>query len=303
MDHYLSSILRSLDFIEENLAEPVTLEAISRRAGFSLWHFQRIFTAYAGEPLGCYLRRRRLTAAAYELRTNRRSIVEIALDYQFESHAAFTRAFKAALRGTPTDFRQRRNRRWFGLRKKLTPADLQHHTMNLTMKPKIKKSPAFTLVGLEARFFGPMSPDANNHLVVPALFGQFLARRTELPGARDGFTYGACHCLPLAERAREDELIYLASVHVPPRTTVPPGMKSWRIPACTHALFQHRGPITGIDQTMKYIYGTWLPRSGYELAEGPSLERYDDRFGDGGKESEIDILIPITKRRRSARAR
>jgi len=44
---------------------------------------------------------------------------------------------------------------------------------------------------------------------------------------------------------------------------------------------------------MGYIYGTWLERSDYALADGPSLERYDERFGDGDEKSELDILIPV----------
>ena len=68
MHTYLNAVQKSLDYIENHLREPLSLEKIARHAGFSLWHFQRIFTALVGEPVGSYLRRRRLTAAAGELR-------------------------------------------------------------------------------------------------------------------------------------------------------------------------------------------------------------------------------------------
>jgi AraC family transcriptional regulator len=204
---------------------------------------------------------------------------------------------------TPSDFRRRRKLLRFLGRPQLTPADLQFLTLNLTMNPTIQQSPALHLLGLEARFIGPMSPDANNHQVIPQLFGQFFARKAELPAALDQYTYGACNCLPEKDRTREDELVYLAGVSVPENSPVPKGMKAWRVPALTYAVFQHRGAITRLGETLNYIYGTWLPRSDYDQADGPSLERYDDRFGDGGEKSEIDILVPIKLRSKTGRSK
>jgi AraC family transcriptional regulator len=295
MDRYLPAIHRALAFIEENLTQPVTLGAISRRAGFSPWHFQRIFHAYTGETLGAYLRRRRLSVAVLDIRNTRRSILAIALDYQFESHAAFTRAFKATLHAAPSTFRRGRP----------LPADRPWsppHSVSTqsVMKPTIQKLPALTLLGLEARFIGPMSPDANNHKVIPPLFGRFFARKSELPPALDNCTYGATRCAPKTERSRDDELVYLAGQSVKPRTAVPTGMALWRLPAQTYAIFVHRGPVVRIDDTLTYIYGTWLPHSEYEPVGEGSLERYDpERYGDGGEKSEFDILIAVKPRKKS----
>ena len=292
-DHYLAAVQRALDFIEVSLRLPVTLEQISRRAGFSLWHFQRIFAAYTGEPLASYLRRRRLTAAAEELRTASRTIIDLALEYQFESHAAFTRAFRSALRLSPSEFRRKHRLPRFLARNRPTLANLQHLSRNLTMKPEIIELPALHLLGLTARFIGPKSPDANNQQIIPPLFQQFFSRKSELPPALDGYTYGACTCLPEKMRSREDELVYHVSISVAPAGQTPPGMRVWKLPALTYAAFQHRGPVARIGETFNYIYGTWLPRSDYKLAPAASLERYDDRFGDGGANSEMDILVPL----------
>ncbi len=298
MDHYLPAIHCALAYIEESLTEPVTLEAIARRAGFSLWHFQRIFAAYVGEPLGSYLRRRRLTEAAEELRHTERPIIDIALAYQFESHEAFTRAFAAMTQVTPSGFRRDRHFRWLKMHPFISPADLPTiaRTVSLNMNPKIITAPALHLIGLEAPFIGPMSPDANNHQVIPALFQQFFARRGELPDAGDGTTYGACHCRAEQLRTREDELIYLVGVSVPTHTPVPAGMKRWDLPERTYAIFTHQGRITQIGETYGYIFGTWFARSDYSIAEGPQLEVYDARFGDGGEKSELDIMIPVQPR-------
>jgi AraC family transcriptional regulator len=294
MDSYLAAVQRALDHIEDHLREPLPLESIARRAGFSLWHFQRIFTAYVGEPLGSYVRRRRLTAAAAELRASPRRLLDLALDYQFESHEAFTRAFKSVFLVTPATFRRNRQLPWVHTRPHLSSAHLRHLSRNIAVKPQIIQLPAFTLLGLETRFISAMSPEANNLVQIPPLFDRFFKRRAELPPALDGFTYGACNCLPADQRTREDELVFLVSAHVAADAKIPAGMKTWRLPARTYAHFTHRGPINRLRETISYIYGAWLPRSDFHCADGPQLERYDGRFGDGGEQSELDYLIPVT---------
>lgn len=296
-DHYLPAVHRALDFIEAHLTTPVTLAAIARRAGFSLWHFQRIFQAYTGETLAAYLRRRRLSVAVTEIRNTRRRILDIALDYQFETHAAFTRAFQATLHAAPGTFRRKPG----GVPAALDrPAGARPVRHSPPMKPTIKKLPALTFIGLEARFFGPMSPDCNNHKVIPPLFSRFFARAHELPpGPEPDCTYGLARCAPAQERKRDDELVYLAARRVAPRTPVPAGMAKWKLPARTYAVFTHRGPVVRLDETFASIYREWLPQSGLEPVGEGSLECYEHaRFGDGGAKSEFDILIPVRPRRK-----
>ena len=161
------------------------------------------------------------------------------------------------------------------------------------MNPKIIPLPALTLLGLETHFISARSPDANNLVLIPPLFGRFFARRAELPPTLDRFTYGACRCLPADQRTRDDELVYLVCASVDAAANVPAGMTIWRVPPFTYAQFTHRGPIARLSETINSIHGDWFPRSGYEHADGPELERYDERFGDGGDKCELDYLVPV----------
>lgn len=298
MDAYFAAVQRALDYIEEHLREPLRLEAVARKAGFSLWHFQRIFAAYAGEPLGTYVRRRRLTAAAREMRASNRRILDLVLDYQFESHESFTRAFKSLFKVTPSVFRRKRHLVSSYSRPRLEPESLQHLARLTIINPQIVELPAFTLLGLETHFISALSPEANNLELIPPLYQQLCARKAELPPARDKFTYGACNCLSEDQRTREDELVYLAGVHVVSDSPVPAGMTTWQVPALTYALFTHRGPLSHLSDTINHARGTWLPRSDYEPADGPELERYDDRFRNGGEKCEMDFLVPVEPKRR-----
>ncbi len=90
------NLQQAIDFMEANLKGDITLEQIASRSGYSVAHFHRVFTAVAGCSAAGYLRRRRLSQAMVELMTARDDILSIALDYGFDFHEAFTRAFRAA---------------------------------------------------------------------------------------------------------------------------------------------------------------------------------------------------------------
>jgi len=98
----------ALDYIETHLTQPLALTELARVAGYSRFHFDRRFAALIGETPACYLRKRRLSAAAQELVTSRKPILEIAFDYQFASQEAFTRAFQRMFRLSPGAYRRRR---------------------------------------------------------------------------------------------------------------------------------------------------------------------------------------------------
>jgi len=74
-------------------------------------------------------------------------------------------------------------------------------------------------------------------------------------------------------------------------------MTAWRIPPRIYAHFTHRGPVSRLNETINYIFGAWLPRSDYHHVDGPELERYDDRFGDGREKCELDLLVPVEPKR------
>lgn len=101
--------------------ETLTLQRLSRDMGYSAYHTTRKFREIAGMPLRDYLRRRRLAFALKEVRDSHRTLLDIAVDYGFSSHEAFTRAFKALYGVTPGVYR--RDPRPVVLRTKIHPFD------------------------------------------------------------------------------------------------------------------------------------------------------------------------------------
>lgn len=98
-------IQTALDYIELNLCEELTLEEISKTAGFSKFYFHRTFQKEVGIPLQDYIRKRRLASAASALLNTDTPILDLALTYRFESQEAFTRAFKSIYQLPPGKYR------------------------------------------------------------------------------------------------------------------------------------------------------------------------------------------------------
>lgn len=93
-------------YIREHINEPLNREILAAVAGFSVPHFHRVFTAQVGESAISYVRRLRLERAGRKLRMGAVDITEVALAAGYDTHAAFSKAFKQQFGLSPSEFRQ-----------------------------------------------------------------------------------------------------------------------------------------------------------------------------------------------------
>ena len=93
--NYINELQKAIDYIEDNLKNNINFEMVANEVGMSAFYFHRIFSAIIGVSPTTYIRNRRLTLAAQEISKNNENILDIALKYGFESHEAFSRAFKS----------------------------------------------------------------------------------------------------------------------------------------------------------------------------------------------------------------
>lgn len=98
---YESSILKSIEYIEKNIKEELTLKIIANQVGYSEFHFSRIFKEQMGISIMDYVQERRLILASKEI-FNGRKIVDVSMDYCYETHSGFSKAFKKKFGFTPT---------------------------------------------------------------------------------------------------------------------------------------------------------------------------------------------------------
>ncbi|ACR69963.1 AraC family transcriptional regulator [Edwardsiella ictaluri] len=95
-----------IQWIEQNLDKRILIDDIAERAGYSKWYLQRLFKEVTGYSLAAYVRKRRLIRAAAELQRSNKKIMEIMLQYGFDSQQTFSRAFKRRYGTSPGSYRQ-----------------------------------------------------------------------------------------------------------------------------------------------------------------------------------------------------
>lgn len=103
---------RAIAYLESNLTQPASVAEAAWRVGYSRYHFTRAFVAITGLTPMAYLRKRRLSEAARQLTHSAKPILEIALDYQFQSQEAFSRSFKQEFGVSPGHYRLQKRLRW-----------------------------------------------------------------------------------------------------------------------------------------------------------------------------------------------
>ena len=99
----LTIIQKSIDYIEDNLKTEITAKELSEMAGFSMFHYYRLFQSAVGMPVMQYITRRRLLHALYDMHCGEK-IITVALTYGFETQAGFYKAFVREFGYTPTEF-------------------------------------------------------------------------------------------------------------------------------------------------------------------------------------------------------
>ncbi|MFZ5989620.1 MAG: AraC family transcriptional regulator [Bacillota bacterium] len=91
---WLDRMNGAISYVEENLAGEIDFETVAKIACCSVYHFQRMFSFIVGVPLSEYIRRRRLTLAAFELQNSDIKVIDLALKYDYDSPISFSRAFQ-----------------------------------------------------------------------------------------------------------------------------------------------------------------------------------------------------------------
>jgi len=272
--------------MEENLEGEIDFEEASRIACCSLFHFQRMFSYIASVPLSEYIRRRRMTKAAFELQNSDIKIIDLALKYGYESPTSFSRAFQSIHEIAPS------NARGQGVKLKAYPPMTFSISIkgDVEMNYKIEKKEPFRIVGVKKH----MEISDENFAQVPQFWGETIqsgmfGKVCMLAGREDYSVLGVC-----ASMNNKDFDYYIACESGQP---VPEGMCEFTVPASTYAIFECVGPMpTAIQELQTRVLKEWLPSSGYEYADAPDIEVYP--AGDPQSENyRTEVWLPVVKRR------
>lgn len=111
-DHFSEKLIAQVvHWIEEHIYERITLDDLANKAGYSKWHFQRLFYDQMSITAASYIRNEKLYRSIYDLKFGDATIVSIADKYSFGSQQSYTRTFKHVLNCTPSQCRARNSLR------------------------------------------------------------------------------------------------------------------------------------------------------------------------------------------------
>lgn len=133
MDRNELHIINLLEWIEANLLQKLDAGIISSRSGYTKWHLQKMFKTCTGLTMLEYVRSRRLSKAAIELKFSSKNIIDIVHKYKFDSQPSFTRAFKNKYGVSPAKFREMRELPFGNLVYKYSP-QLEKHVQGVDGK-------------------------------------------------------------------------------------------------------------------------------------------------------------------------
>lgn len=305
--HAWESIQKVLDYIEDNITQSHSPEELSKIAALSPFYFQRLFTRLVRRPVNDYVKMRRLARACDTLEDKNKRILDIALEYGFNSHEYFTKIFKNSFGITPMEYRNNP----VHLNQVMKPELLLNYTMIVENVPLItddivieinrrKLDTPENYIGL----FGKVSVDQASFGETTSVSGlgqiwdDFHKQKSGLSCLLpSGTELGAS----MMSEEKDGTFNYFAGALAYNNARVPSGFNAWQLPAGEYVVCQFEAETfaelrtSAIDKALKYLFETWLP--GHKLHTQPfSAEKYTGITA-APPSMEIWVLpVPLTKK-------
>lgn len=253
---YEARLRRVVQYIFDNPAGDLSLDALADVAAMSRFHWHRVFHAMTGETCAQAVRRVRAHRAACWLVQRDWPIDQIAARAGYDNPQSFARTFKKRFGMTPAAFRAA------GL---ATAPDLIVRQGQTPMFPiEIKEIPARRLAAI--RHNGAYPESGRAYEQVAATF----SANNLWPQARG--MVGVYYDDP--DNTPETDLRADCGVEVGDDFAMPNSLSEVTLPAGRHAVLTFKGPYSGLKAAYDYIYGPWLAEAGEEPADAPSYEKY-----------------------------
>ncbi len=275
---YEKRVLRVLQYIHENPAGDLSLDALADVALMSRFHWHRVFQAMTGETCAQAVRRIRLYRASSWLLSSDKTVAEVAIAVGYPNIQSFTRAFSETFGVPPATFRKNGN---YGIPRKqksqgnFTMFNVETETMPEKRLAAILHKGSYEGIG---KCFEQLAQTASQ----------------ENLWSRTAGMVGVHYSDPNVVNA--EDLRAHAGLVITDQDQVPQTMEEVVLPAGPCAVLNYKGPYAAIKVAYDYLYGDWLPKSGKEPADLPPYEMYLNDPAET-EESELltNIIVPLQK--------
>jgi AraC family transcriptional regulator len=255
-------------YIEENLKGDIDYEQVAKIACCPNHHFQRMFSFITDVSISQYVRRRRLTLAAFELQQSSKSVIEIALEYGYESHSSFTRAFSEFHGISPLAARKSGAKL-----KACSRMSFNISTIGGTeMDYRIEKSGPFSAVGFKYRVSNEKAFD-----LIPTIWQSVSENGISekllnlMDKDSDKLLNGVLGILSEGDWGSNDEFSYYVAVPYEKDPTM--DMEQINFPESQWIVFEAEN-LMDLTKAWSRLYNELIPISMYTLADLPAIECY-----------------------------
>ncbi|MTI67947.1 MAG: AraC family transcriptional regulator [Firmicutes bacterium] len=262
---WLKQLNQAIEYIESNLEDEISYDKAAKIACCSTYYFQRMFSYVAGIPLSEYIRRRRMTKAAFELQVSEEKVMDIGLKYGYDLPTSFNRAFQNVHGVAPTTARKEGTQ--------LNAYPRINFSINViggeNMSYRVERKGPIRIVGTRV----PLKEDIEkNFQIVPKFWDKTLKSNlySEICRLANQNPYGI---LGITVYKNPEEIYYYIAASSD--KDAPEELVEYEIPSATWVIFECNGRFPESIQTVyKRFLTEWLPFSGYEYAELPDIEVY-----------------------------
>lgn len=279
---WVERLNKSMEYIEEHLADEIDYGQLGRITCCSAYHFQRMFTYMAGVTLAEYIRRRRMSLAAVDLQNGNERIIDIAEKYGYQSPTAFNRAFQAFHGIAPSAVKEEGV-----VVKSFSPIVFTIAVKGAAeMNYRIETKEAFRIIGLSAPLHNGIE---QNFEIVPKMWQNAVetGKIQMLAGMMDALPMGL---LGVSACNEEEQWKYFIAVS---STKEKGEFEEYIVPASTWAVFAGEGTNQSVQELERRIVTEWLPASGYEYANAPDIEVY---LNPDPQNAQYEVWIPVVKK-------
>ncbi|MGI9492808.1 MAG: AraC family transcriptional regulator [Geminicoccaceae bacterium] len=253
---YENRLNRVVDHIYNHLEEEVTVERLAEVACLSPYHWHRIYTALRGETIATTVKRLRLQRAADRLANSDGPIKDIAARAGYSALESFGRAFKEAYQQSPADYRTH------GSHAKFKAANAAKDTSCFDVA--IEVLPAIRCASVAHK---------GSYMQIDQAMGQLFSnlgtqKLLTLKSRMIGVFFDDPDLVP------ESELRSIACSPIAEQAELTAPLEVTTLNGGAYAKLRYRGPYADMKEAYRWLFGVWLPESGYEAANAPAFEAY-----------------------------
>lgn len=299
---YQNAVQHAVSRIVQELDQALDLTLLARGAALSPFHFHRVFRGMVGEtPLELH-RRLRMERAAFRLLTDESPVTSIAFEAGYDTHEAFTRAFRASYGMSPSAFRRSSPPRADNCGRphpfELAARSGIHFRAQVFVPELVPFTTGDPAMEVEITEMPELRLGAVHHVGPYQHISQAFAKLGAIVGPA-GLIFasskmiGVYHDEP--ETTPPQDLQSDAAISIPKHVPLPEGLTEMTLPAGRYARAVHVGPYAQLGDAWARLMGDWLPKSGHRVGEGKSYEIYLNTPENARPEDlRTEIYVPLT---------